>query len=159
MLWPLRVHTRTHPSTHSCTCSTPLHHPFPYLLPQASLIFSYDRSKNGIENLCFTYMKIQQWCVHKEHSNNNAFLLGRKRRQKWKYEKHPLTDSEPHSYNKSDEDRLIRSQKQHEIILNDMCLKSIGSTGYAGWTRLTKQACQRMICLSSRNDSNDLVCT
>lgn len=69
-----------------------------------------DWSKNGIENMCFTYIKIQQWCVHKEHINNNAFLLGKKRGTNESMQT-------PHSYNKNDEDRIIRSQKQYEIIL------------------------------------------
>jgi hypothetical protein len=32
--------------------------------------------------------------------------------------KHLFTESDPHSHNKNDEDRIIKSQKQYEIILN-----------------------------------------
>lgn len=74
--------------------------------------------------------------------------------------------SEPHNYNKNDEDRITKSQKHYEIIPNVrmvtfihenhfVCLKSTDLIGYAGYADRIKQIKQTwhgMLGLSFRNE-------
>lgn len=71
--------------------------------------------------------------------------------------------SEPHNHNKNDKDKITKSQKQYEIILNVrmvpfihrnhfVCLKNTDLIGYADRIKQIKQTWHGMMGLSFRNE-------
>lgn len=146
-----------HVPTHSCMCNTQAH-----VCACASLTFSHlIIIKTGLGICAFIYIKMKQWRKCRWKTSDNGFMW---RKSEMKVAcSYLFIVSEPHNYNKNDKDKITKSQKQYEIILNVrmvpfihgnhiVCLKSTDLIGYADRIKQIKQTWHGMMGLSFRKE-------